>query len=84
MNCATNWLRAVGKPGTQRMGRKSPGAAVLSSHVFAGGIELLLAEFEHRGASIRQPLERKPWGNRDFRLLDPFGNELKFTEPLAS
>jgi len=23
------------------------------------------------------------WGNRDFRLRDEFGNEIKFTEPLT-
>jgi uncharacterized glyoxalase superfamily protein PhnB len=50
-------------------------------HVFVLGLEELAAEFEERGVSIRQPLQRKPWGTRDFRLLDPFGNELKFTEP---
>jgi len=25
---------------------------------------------------------RKPWGNRDFRVKDDSGNELKFTEPM--
>jgi len=55
----------------------SPGAC----HIFTGDAEGLLNEFATRGTQILQPLEQKPWGNRDFRLLDPFGNELKFTEP---
>lgn len=55
-------------------------APPVACHIFAGGIEALEAEFEDRGVQIRQRLEQKPWSNRDFRLLDPFGNELKFTE----
>ena len=45
------------------------------------GIEALEAELRVRGAELDQPLTLKPWGNRDFRLRDPFGNQLKFTEP---
>jgi predicted enzyme related to lactoylglutathione lyase len=55
-------------------------AAAVSLHIFVSGIEKLAEEFEARGTPIAQPLMRKPWGARDFRLLDPFGNELKFTE----
>jgi uncharacterized glyoxalase superfamily protein PhnB len=51
-------------------------------HIFTGELEELYAEFEQRGASISQPIMRKPWGNRDFRVTDPAGNELKFTEPV--
>ncbi|HEX5182446.1 MAG TPA: VOC family protein [Allosphingosinicella sp.] len=55
-------------------------AAAVSLHIFVGGIEALAEELEARGAPIAQPLTRKPWGARDFRLFDPSGNELKFTE----
>jgi len=51
-------------------------------HLFTDEIEPLLDELRRRGARITQPVERKPWGNRDFRVADPTGNELKFTEPL--
>jgi uncharacterized glyoxalase superfamily protein PhnB len=54
--------------------------AAVSLHIFVSRIEALAEEFEARGAAIAQPLARKPWGARDFRLSDPFGNELKFTE----
>ena len=52
-------------------------------HLFTDDIEPLHDELRDRGARIIQTIERKPWGNRDFRIVDPAGNELKFTEPLA-
>jgi len=36
-----------------------------------------------RGTCLSQDIVRKPWGNRDFRVQDAFGNEIKFTEPLS-
>ena len=56
-------------------------AAPIGLHIFAAGIEALESELLDRGAELDQPLATKPWGNRDFRLRDPFGNLLKFTEP---
>jgi len=35
----------------------------------------------NRVDALLRSLGRKPWGNRDFRVRDDFGNELKFTEP---
>src|SRR5687768_2259930 len=51
-------------------------------HIFTDGLEELLAELRGRGARVSQEIERKPWGNREFRVKDLFGNEIKFTEPL--
>jgi len=34
-------------------------------------------------ATILSPLQRRPWGARDFRVADPFGYYLRITEPLA-
>jgi uncharacterized glyoxalase superfamily protein PhnB len=53
-------------------------------HIFTAGLDQLFAEVSERGAQITQPIEKKPWGNREFRVRDEFGNELKFTEPLAA
>lgn len=53
-------------------------------HIFTPDLEQLFAEFRDSGAEITQAIERKPWGNREFRVRDGFGNELKFTEPLAA
>jgi uncharacterized glyoxalase superfamily protein PhnB len=53
-----------------------------SFHIFASGLDALSAELSERGARIIQPVELKPWGMRDFRVADPFGNEIKFSEPV--
>ena len=51
-------------------------------HIFTGDLEALYAEFQQSGVIFSQEIVRKPWGNRDFRVRDEFGNEIKFTEPL--
>jgi uncharacterized glyoxalase superfamily protein PhnB len=51
-------------------------------HLFTHDLAELFEEFSDRGVRIAQKIERKPWGNRDFRVKDEFGNELKFTEPV--
>jgi predicted enzyme related to lactoylglutathione lyase len=51
-----------------------------SFHIFTNGLEELLVELQRRGTTIRQGIVPKPWGNRDFRVSDASGNEIKFTE----
>lgn len=51
-------------------------------HIFTNELEELYRELQRRGAEVRQPIVSKPWGSRDFRIIDPAGNEIKFTEPL--
>jgi uncharacterized glyoxalase superfamily protein PhnB len=58
--------------------------APVGLHVFTQELEELHAELEQRGARLTQAIERKPWGNRDFRVTDYSGNEIKFTEPLPA
>ena len=53
----------------------------VSVHIFVLDIDELYAEFKARNVHATQEIERKPWGNRDFRIKDQFGNELEFTEP---
>jgi uncharacterized glyoxalase superfamily protein PhnB len=53
-------------------------------HIFTEDLEALHTELMNRGARISQEILRKPWGNRDFRVNDDSGNEIKFTEPLSS
>ena len=50
-------------------------------HIFTPDLEALHTELLERGAYLSQEISQKPWGNRDFRVKDTFGNELKFTEP---
>jgi uncharacterized glyoxalase superfamily protein PhnB len=57
------------------------GVSPVSLHIFTRGLDDLQAELGRRGTTITQEIEKKPWGNRDFRVKDEFGNELKFTEP---
>ena len=51
-------------------------------HVFTPDLDALYTEFQRSGAHLTQGIQRKPWRTRDFRLHDPSGNQLKFTEPL--
>ena len=52
-------------------------------HIFTDAIEELQAELLERGARVTDRITRRPWGNRDFRVHDDSGTELKFTEPLT-
>src|SRR5581483_5042014 len=63
--------------------RSGVASAPASIHIFTDGLDELHAELARRGARITQQIVRKPWGARDFRVLDISGNELKFTELLA-
>jgi uncharacterized glyoxalase superfamily protein PhnB len=56
----------------------------VSIHIFTPDLEALHDELVQRGADLSQGILRKPWGNRDFRVNDGSGNEIKFTEPLSS
>jgi catechol 2,3-dioxygenase-like lactoylglutathione lyase family enzyme len=64
----------------QNDGGTHPAAGV---HIFTHQLEELQTELRERGVRFSQEITRKPWGNRDFRVHDPSGNEIKFTEPLA-
>ena len=55
----------------------------VSIHVFTDGLDELYAELVGRGANMSQEITDKPWGCRDFRVVDDSGNILKFTEPAA-
>jgi uncharacterized glyoxalase superfamily protein PhnB len=58
------------------------GSSPVGIHIFTEDLDTLHAELKERGARISQEIMRKPWGNRDFRINDDFGNEIKFTESL--
>ncbi len=59
------------------------GHSPVGIHIFTHDLDELHAELQQRGADVTQGIVRKPWGNRDFRVIDQSGNEIKFTEPLA-
>jgi uncharacterized glyoxalase superfamily protein PhnB len=56
-------------------------ASPVGVHIFTPNLAELYEELTERGVHFSQGIERKPWGNREFRVRDDFGNELKFTEP---
>ena len=51
------------------------------NHSRIENLDALHAELQARGAQLSQGITLKPWGNRDFRVNDNSGNEIKFTEP---
>jgi uncharacterized glyoxalase superfamily protein PhnB len=59
-------------------------ASPVSIHVFTDGLDELYAELVGRGAKISQEVTDKPWGCRDFRVVDDSGNTIKFTAPTAA
>jgi uncharacterized glyoxalase superfamily protein PhnB len=52
-------------------------------HIFTHDLDELHDELQQRGAHVAEGITRKPWGNRDFRVNDYSGNQIKFTEPLS-
>jgi uncharacterized glyoxalase superfamily protein PhnB len=60
---------------------QGPISSPVGIHIFTEDLDTLHAELQQRGAHISQGIMRKPWGNRDFRVNDNSGNQIKFTEP---
>ena len=58
-------------------------ATPVGVHIFTPDLAELFEELQDAGVRMAQGIERKPWGNREFRVRDEYGNELKFTEPRA-
>jgi len=46
--------------------------------IFAADIDATYAELRSRGARIVEPLEKKPWGLRQFTVEDIDGNRFYF------
>jgi uncharacterized glyoxalase superfamily protein PhnB len=45
------------------------------------GVEAYYRGVTAAGANVAVPLAERPYGMRDFRIVDPDGNELSFGEP---
>lgn len=56
-------------------------AGPVGVHIFTHELTELFEEFAERGIRFTQAIQRKPWGNHEFRVRDAYGNDLKFTEP---
>jgi catechol 2,3-dioxygenase-like lactoylglutathione lyase family enzyme len=52
-----------------------------SCRVYVSGVDALFSELEAQGVvHPNAPLETKPWGSREFGVLDPDGNLITFAE----
>ncbi len=47
------------------------------------GVDALYDRCQAHGVQIDMELQDRPWGMRDFRIADPFGNRLGFGETVA-
>lgn len=67
---------------TEHYGDACPGAQV---RIAVQDIEALHAELSARHYKFARPgLETQPWGSREIRVSDPFGNRLVFAEPIVA
>jgi uncharacterized glyoxalase superfamily protein PhnB len=56
-----------------------------TSHVYlrGSGVDALFEELSRAGVEILEPIADRPYGLRDFAILDPSGNRLDFGAPLG-
>jgi len=52
-----------------------------SAYVYVEDADALCAELRAKGANVRGDPVSKPWGLREFLVLDPAGNEITFGQP---
>jgi len=57
-----------------------PAAGFVCCYVDVAGVEDLHRRCVEAGAMITSPLTRQPWGNHDFVITDPDGNQIAFGE----
>ena len=66
---------------SEHAGDASPGAAM---RIEVGDLDAFHAELTAKGHKLARPaIETMPWGTRDMRLTDPFGNRLTFTDAIS-
>lgn len=53
-----------------------------SCYVRVKSIETLFNELKTRKVTFRYELKEMPWGMREMQIDDPFGNAIKFGEPV--
>jgi hypothetical protein len=86
LHCEISWLypdKGIGAVSHGFMGpiffrKRKPPFEPAVHWVFAEDIEASYQELQSSGANIVEPLERKPWGLRQFTVKDLDGNILYF------
>jgi hypothetical protein len=56
-------------------------SAIGSCYVYVRDADALYAELLEKGANLQGPPVSRPWGLREFRILDLEGNQLTFGQP---
>jgi catechol 2,3-dioxygenase-like lactoylglutathione lyase family enzyme len=75
---ATIHLKCAPKLEAERAHRRAE--EHLDAYLKVSGVDELHEELLGRGATITKPLEKRPWGARDFYVEDPDGYILCFSE----
>ncbi|HSS21553.1 MAG TPA: VOC family protein [Pyrinomonadaceae bacterium] len=52
-----------------------------SCYVYIRNADILFAELRDKGTNVQGEPVSRPWGLREFRVLDPEGNQRTFGEP---
>jgi uncharacterized glyoxalase superfamily protein PhnB len=66
---------------SEHHGDGSPGAHV---RIDTSGLNDLSAELAGKKYRYMNPeIQEQPWGMRELRVVDPFGNRLIFSEPIS-
>lgn len=53
-----------------------------SCYIRVKNVPALFDEFKRRGVRFRYELKKMPWGMNEMQIDDPFGNAIKFGEPI--
>ena len=60
-----------------------PPCAISKVYFQMAGVDIYYGNLVAAGARIAVPLADRPYGMRDFRIVDPSGNELSFGEAIG-
>jgi catechol 2,3-dioxygenase-like lactoylglutathione lyase family enzyme len=52
-----------------------------SAYLYVENVDALYSELRAKGANVQGEPVSRPWGLREFRVLDPEGNEITFGQP---
>jgi catechol 2,3-dioxygenase-like lactoylglutathione lyase family enzyme len=67
---------------SEHHGDGSPGIQI---RVMTSGVEALRHEITAKGYDYMRPgVEIMPWGMRELAVIDPFGNRIRFCEPVEA
>jgi len=66
---------------SQRTGTSTPGTAQI--YLGVSDIDAWYEALKSADVEVRVPIGDRPYGMRDFRIVDPGGNELSFGQPIA-